>query len=262
VNAAQPGNAITGELPASIQGQLIAAEVGPDDAVYLQSREPAHLYVVREGKLKTVVLAGVSRDDTGHSIFHTNTGAGLACASCHGEGGDDAKTWTFDGKLARRTPSLLGTVGGTAPYHWDADFADLAALANEVYTKRMSGRALLPDQLAALKGWLEALPAPRRPPVDRALAAAGQALFEGKAACAECHSGPSFTNNATMDVGTGDVLQVPPLIGVGARLPLLHDGCATDLKMRFTQCATPAHGQTSGLSATEQDSLVGYLNTL
>ena len=255
--------------PAAVEGQLIAVEVGQDGTIFLQSRDPARLYVVRPGAsgeadaiLSTISLSDVSREDTGHTIFHTNSGGALACASCHGEGGDDAQTWNFNGTKPRRTPSLLGTVKGTAPYHWDADFPDLQALSHEVYTRRMSGRLLAPDQVSALQQWLEPLPAPKRPAVDAAARARGEALFLGKATCSTCHSGPSFTNNATVDVGTGMPLQVPPLVGVGARGPFLHTGCAATLTERFTKCATSAHGTTSNLTTAEIADLVTFLSSI
>jgi cytochrome c553 len=258
-------------VPAAVQGQIIAAEIGQDGTILLQSREPARLYFVQPGAsgvgsadaiVNSIVLSDVSREDTGHTIFHTNSGGSLACASCHGEGGDDAQTWNFNGTKPRRTPSLLGTVKGTAPYHWDADFPDLKALAHTVYTGRMSGPALADDQLAALRTWLEQLPAPKRPAVDPAALARGQALFVGKGACATCHSGPSYTNNETIDVGTGGKLQVPPLVGVGARAPFMHTGCAATLTERFTKCATSAHGATSNLTTSEVSDLVAFLNSL
>jgi mono/diheme cytochrome c family protein len=254
---------------AQIDGQLVAVEIRPDATIVLQSREPARLYVVSPGGqgqadkiLSTITLSDASREDTGHTIFHTNSGGSVACASCHGEGGDDAQTWNFDGTKARRTPSLLGTVKGTAPYHWDGDFPDLQSLSHEVYTRRMGGRLLASDQVAALRGWLEQLPAPKRPGVDSAARARGQALFQGKGTCSSCHSGPSYTNNATVDVGTGGPLQVPPLVGVGARAPLLHAGCAKTLTERFTVCATSGHGQTLNLTTVEISDLVTFLNSL
>ncbi len=257
---------LQGGQPAPVQGQIVSIEIGVDGTTYLQSREPARLYAIAPGLpdtiVQTVVLSDVSREDTGHTIFQTNSGGSLACASCHGEGGDDAQTWNFDGTKPRRTPSLLGTVKGTAPYHWDADFKDLEALAHEVYTGRMSGPVLASDQLAALKTWLEQLPAPRRPAVDPAAQARGQALFVGKAACGSCHSGPSYTNNETVDVGTGGPLQVPPLVGLGARSPFMHAGCAVTLTDRFTKCATSAHGSTSNLTTGEVSDLVAFLSSL
>jgi len=254
-------------VPAAVEGQIIAAEIGRDGTIFLQSREPARLYFVQpagqaDALLSTITLSDVSREDTGHTIFHTNSGGSLACASCHGEGGDDAQTWNFNGSKPRRTPSLLGTVKGTAPYHWDADFPDLQALSHEVYTRRMSGRLLAPDQVSALRDWLEPLPAPKRPAVDPAARARGEALFLGKATCSTCHSGSSFTNNATVDVGTGIALQVPPLVGVGARGPFMHTGCAATLTERFTKCATSAHGATSNLTPAEISDLVIFLSSI
>ncbi len=254
---------------ATIEGQLIATEVRQDGTILLQSREPARLYVVRPGGggngdvvLSSITLSDVSREDTGHTIFHTNSGGSVACASCHGEGGDDAQTWNFDGTKPRRTPSLLGTVKGTAPYHWDADFADLQALSHEVYTRRMGGRLLEHAQVSALQGWLEQLPVPRRPSVDSAARARGEALFQGKGACSSCHSGSAYTNNATVDVGTGARLQVPPLLGLGAHGPFMHSGCAKTLTERFTRCGTTAHGQTSGLTDDEIRDLVTFLEAI
>ncbi|MGA7120533.1 MAG: c-type cytochrome [Polyangiaceae bacterium] len=258
-----------GTQPAAIDAQVTATEILPDGTILLQSREPAALHFVSTGSdgqadslLTSVTLSETSREDTGHTIFHTNSGGAVACASCHGEGGDDAQTWNFGGVKPRRTPSLLGTVKGTAPYHWDADFADIQSLSHAIYTVRMSGRVLAPDQVSALQSWLEQLPPPKRPAGDSAAIARGQALFQGEAACASCHSGPSYTNNATVDVGTGARLQVPPLVGVGARLPIMHDGCAKTLADRFGACATPTHGQTTNLTGSQIGDLVAFMNSL
>lgn len=245
--------------------QLIAAEMRNNGDVIVQAREPAKLTIVAAGTArpsKSITLSDISRDDTGHDIFHASSGTGIACASCHGEGGDDAQTWNFDGTKPRRTASLRGTVKGTAPYHWDADFADLSSLTHEVYTRRMGGRVLDPALGVALKGWLEQVPAPRRPPVDEATRVRGKNLFDGKADCTSCHSGPSYTNNLTVDVGTGKSMQVPPLVGVGARLPVMHDGCAKTLTDRFTNCTNSLHGKTAGLTANEVNDLVTYLDSL
>jgi hypothetical protein len=51
--------------------------------------------------------------------------------------------------------------------------------------------------------------------------------------CNTCHSGPKLTNNLTLDLGTGGSFQVPPLVGVGWRTPLLYDGCAATIADRF-----------------------------
>jgi CxxC motif-containing protein (DUF1111 family) len=128
----------------------------------------------------------------------------------------------------------------------------------------MSGAPLSGDLRGALEGWVRAIPAPRAPSwVDAAAAARGQTLFESaQVRCASCHAGPSLTNNQTVDVGTGEALQVPPLVGVGWRAPFLHDGCAATLLDRFGSCATAGHGDTSSLTAANLGDLIAYLDSL
>jgi cytochrome c peroxidase len=128
----------------------------------------------------------------------------------------------------------------------------------------MSGAQLDPGQLGALESWVQAIPAPPSPSwVDPAAAARGRALFErADVGCTACHSGPKFTNNQTVNVGTGSAFQVPPLVGVGWRTPLLHDGCAATLPDRFGACSTPGHGATSSLAAQDISDLVSFLESL
>ncbi len=141
-----PGNASTPNLPTVFQfstcgdftsfatslgdpggaAQPVAVAFDPSSNLLVQTREPALLWVIdpSSGNKEAVRLASVSREDTGHDIFHIQAGAMIACASCHPEGRDDGHMWTLDGN-ARRTPSLSGTIKGTAPYHWPGDMKDL-----------------------------------------------------------------------------------------------------------------------------------------
>jgi hypothetical protein len=274
------GNSFQSQLAVG-NGPATALAFGPNGDLLVQTREPAALWVVPNvmatpdagsdgpvgiidsGTPWPIALSTVSKDDTGHDIFHTHAGALIACASCHPEGGDDGHVWLLDGNL-RRTPSLRGTIAGTAPYHWPGDEPDLAAIVKDVYVTRMSGAALATDQTAALSTWINAIPAPPAPTwVDASAAAAGRAIFQrADVGCSTCHSGPKFTNNATVDVGTGAAFQVPPLVGVGWRTPLLHDGCAATIADRFGACATPGHGNIASLSATDITNLTAYLETL
>jgi len=246
-----------------LNNQPIAVGYDADDNVVLQSREPASLWIETPSGPYVVPLSGESRRDTGHDVFHTQAGALIACASCHPEGGDDGHVWQLDGN-PRRTPSLRGTIAGTAPYHWPGDEPDLVALANDVYTKRMDGAPLDPGQMSALSGWVEKIPAPPAPSwVDANAAQRGKQLFfQPAVGCAGCHSGAKLTNNLTMNIGTGGSFQVPPLVGVGWRTPLLHDGCATTIADRFGRCATPQHGSIGSLSAQDISDLGTFLETL
>jgi cytochrome c peroxidase len=102
---------------------------------------------------------------------------------------------------------------------------------------------------------------------DAAAVERGWTLFNDPVvACATCHSGPRFSNNQTMLVGTGKAFQVPSLLGIGARAPYMHDGCAPTLKERFSSTKPcgggDMHGKTSQLSAPQIDDLVAYLESL
>jgi hypothetical protein len=233
-----------------------------DDTVLIQLREPARLVIGTSGAY--VDLSSDSRRDTGHAAFHGNTGAGIACASCHLEGGDDGHVWTFD-TGPRRTQTLRGGVFGTEPFHWNGDQVDFAHLLNEVFVKRMSGPILRSDQLAAMKAWVGAMPLIAKAPGDPAAIARGQAVFQDPSVgCATCHSGPKLTNNMTVNVGTGRPFQVPSLRGVIERPPFLHDGRAATLADRFdpTIGGGDLHGRTSELSSAQVADLIAYLSSL
>jgi mono/diheme cytochrome c family protein len=254
------------EIPSNTLQQPIAVAFDSKDDLLVQTREPAQLSIfssLSSGAATTISLSTTTREDTGYDVFHTQAGGMIACASCHPEGRDDGFVWTLNGDR-RRTPSLRGTIAGTAPYHWPGDEPNLNVLVNDVYTVRMSGATLAQSQMGAITSWVQNVSPPPAPSwVDAASAQRGKALFENASiGCATCHSGAKFTNNLTMDVGTGGNFQVPPLVGVGWSTPLMHDGCALTLADRFGACATPQHGSTASLSQQNVSDLVAYLETL
>ena len=120
--------------------------------------------------------------------------------------------------------------------------------------------------MTALATWIQKVPAPPAPSwVDPAAAARGAALFSrADVGCSRCHSGAKFTNNQTLDVGTGQAFQVPPLVGVGWRTPLFHDGCAQTIADRFGACSTPAHGNISTLTTQNISDMIndGFTNVI
>ena len=213
-----------------------------------------------------ITLSTISRSDTGHDLFHANAGSGIACASCHAEGTEDGRTWTFACEGTRRTQSLQIGLKGTEPFHWGGDEMDFTQLVNDVFVGRMSGPQLSAEQIGATLTWLDTQP--RRThtmPTDAAAIARGKALFNDAAhtACSTCHSGPSLTNNQTVDVGTGGMFQVPSLVGISTRGPYMHDGCAKTLRDRFGPCGGgDKHGVTSKLTQPQIDDLVTFLGTL
>jgi mono/diheme cytochrome c family protein len=254
-----------------IEGQATAVAFTPDGRVLAQSREPAFLAIISQAlgngtsTSERIDLGGASVADTGHSLFHRNAGTGIACASCHAEGGDDGHTWRFSGMGLRRTQSLHVGLAGSAPFHWAGDERDFRALVEDVMVGRMGGAKQTPERIAALESWLYALPAPPSPraAADEA-AQRGKLLFEGAAECSTCHSGVRLSSNETKDVGKGEPLQVPSLVAIAYRRPLMHDGCAEDLRARFDPACGGGdqHGKTSQLNQAQIDDLIAYLETL
>ncbi len=242
------------------RGQVVSVAFA-GDVPLLQYREPSSLVVGGRG----IELPGESVTDTGNTLFHLETSSGLACASCHPEGQEDGQTWHFAGFGPRRTQTLRGGLLGTEPFHWDGLETDFAALTGDVMQGRMGGPSLDETQNQALARYLDALPgmpapvAASTPSVER-----GKALFnDATVACATCHTGSRFSNDQTMDVGSRDgMLQVPGLIGLWARAPYLHDGCAKTLLDRFTTCDTGKHGAVNQLPSDDLRALSDYLETM
>jgi cytochrome c len=248
-------------------GQATAVAFASSYILAVQQREPAAISFVdlRTGTLRARLdLKQPSRFDTGHEMFHLRAGAGVACASCHAEAGDDSHVWSFQGIGARRTQNLRGGILGTEPFHWNGDMRDFSMLMQEVFVGRMSGFMPQNDQTDALAHWIDKQPALQTQAHDTTAAARGKQLFESDAVgCVGCHNGQHFSNNQAADVGTGAVLQVPSLLGVSFRTPLMHDGCAKTLADRFGSCGGgDKHGHTSQLSANQIDDLTAYLETL
>jgi mono/diheme cytochrome c family protein len=249
-------------------GDAIAVDFDGQGRVVVQTREPARLEIISH-RGGTIKLASDSRFDSGHALFHLATRNGLACASCHPEGGDDARTWRFAGIGPRRTQSLRGGIATTAPFHWDGDMRDLGHLMTEVFSSRMGGPLVANDHVQALGSWLDRLPAPPvSSPRDAMAVARGRVLFNDPVVgCAVCHSGAWFSNNQTVAVGTGRPFQVPSLRGIGGRAPYMHDGCASTLKERFRSTRETCgggdmHGKTSQLTEAQIADLVSYLENL
>ena len=246
--------------------QPIAVAFTPDGTLVVQSRQPSRLALFSTGDVRTIELGGEDRLDTGHEIFHRDAGAGIACASCHGEGGDDGHVWNFSTLGPRRTQSINVGLANTEPFHWSGDMADLNMLVSEVFVGRMGGVPQSDTRIGALAAWMFALQAPPPPRANNDEAAMrGKHLFESSAVgCTGCHSGEKLTNNKTVNVGTGEPLQVPSLVGIAYRAPFIHTGCASTLKARFDpECGGgDEHGKTSQLNDAEIDDLVAYLETL
>jgi mono/diheme cytochrome c family protein len=234
-----------------------------NDLVIYYPEMPALVVRAVAGARTTIVLPGEFGYDSGRQLFHAQTRIGLACASCHPEARDDGRVWEFEGSGKRRTQSLAGSILDRGPYHWVGDMANLGVLMDDVFANRMSGGEVTRSQKRSLGPWLDRVPAPAAPPAkDLTAVERGRDVFAA-AQCGSCHNGALFTNNQLVNVGTGGNFKVPSLLGVGARAPFMHTGCAATLRDRFGSCGGgDAHGVTSALTAAQTDDLVAYLESL
>lgn len=137
---------------------------------------------------------------------------------------------------------------------------------------------LVTDKLPALQAYQFSISAPAAPEgsYDPVAAAKGKLLFNGKANCATCHSGPRFT-----DVTNGGILhpqsasvavdkdyvnrsatkkwRVSPLKGIWQHPPYFHDGSASTL-LEVVEMYNQQNNL--GLSSTEKTDLAEYLKSL
>ncbi|MGF1465325.1 MAG: cytochrome-c peroxidase [Sandaracinaceae bacterium] len=202
------------------------------------------------------------RGSVGRGLF-TGAPAGIACASCHPAGGDDGHVWVFDPPGPRRNQDLRGGLMATAPYHWTGDQPDLVGVIEAAFTDRIGRPVSLEEQVEVAR-WLQSLPMPAGSAASPEAVARGHSLFASEeAGCASCHAGRHLTNNESTDLGDGLEVQVPSLLGVGARAPYLRDGCAATLEdvLRGDCFARPeVHG--GHLDEAQRADLVAYLRSL
>jgi len=181
---------------------------------------------------------------------------GLACASCHPDGGDDGLTWTTP-EGPRQTPMLAGRLVGTAPYGWDRGSGDLEAYIVET-VRRLRGNGLSSSDLSALASYVERLPAPPRRAAGE-LAALGREVFFAQG-CASCHEDAGGTDRRQHAVEPGtNAVDTPSLRFVAATAPYFHDGRYASLESLFTHSKM---GSVANLNADQKGALVAFLEAL
>jgi cytochrome c553 len=268
----------TVHTPPSEHTKLAAAVVkrGENDILHLVLTRGESLYISSAEAgfgADVITLVEDSPAHIGHTLFHGNTGTGIACASCHPEGGDDGQPWNFfkidarddaNAEFTRRTQNLRGGLEGKL--HWDGEFDNITGLMNDVFSSRMNGFEIVEQDADAIEHWLAQLepetgvtPAPDL----QFLATRGEQLFESTG-CAGCHSGAMFTDYQFYDVGTGGMRKTPTLRGVANKTRLMSDGCGYSFMDRFHEpCGGgDMHGDTANLSTEDKDALIAYLQTL
>jgi YVTN family beta-propeller protein len=196
----------------------------------------------------------------------------FSCASCHPNGGSDGLAWdlTRDGVGNFKNTKSLHGVKETGPYGW---LGSSPTLEDRVRGTLRTLHRYEPDDAEArdLAAYLASLPPLAPPPVkeaDQPVLARGKALFEGKARCSSCHSGPAFDDGKLHSVGTGtfpgeDRFNTPSLRGISRTAPYLHDSQAATLEEIFSKHnPRQQHGDAHQLTAEELRDLLVFLRSI
>jgi YVTN family beta-propeller protein len=273
--------------------------LSPDGTrLYVANRLDDNLAVIdtsTDKVISTIDLGGPRNVDAirrGERLFYTADFAfqgQFGCANCHLDATIDGLQWDLEpdgfGKDIVDNRSLEN-LAGTEPFKWNGGNADMPTECGPRTEKFFfRSQSFNQQQLTDLVTFVFSLPyRPNRsrlvteeltPAQDR-----GKAIFErtksksGKPIpesnqCATCHSGPKYTNQKQVDVGTGKstdrspVIDVPQLPNVAYSAPYLHDGSARSLEEIWTVFnPKDTHGVSNDLTKDELNDLIEYLKTL
>ena len=213
----------------------------------------------------------------------------FGCSNCHLDATIDGLQWDLEpdgfGKDIVDNRSLED-LAGTEPFKWNGGNSDMPTECGPRTEKYFFRSQSFGDrELTDLVTFVYSLPyRPNRyrlangeltPAQER-----GKAIFERtkskngnpiaeKNQCAYCHSGPKFTNQQQLDVGSGKATDRSPIVDVAHlrnvvySAPYLHDGSAQSLEEIWTVFnPKDTHGVSNDLTKDELNDLIEYLKTL
>jgi YVTN family beta-propeller protein len=296
------------DLSASANYVVARIPVGHNPRGVLLSKDATRLYVANRlddniavidtkanRVVSTIDLGGPKTIDPlrrGERLFFTADYAfqgQFGCSNCHLDATIDGLQWDLEpdgfGKDIVDNRSLED-LAGTEPFKWNGGNPDMPTECGPRTEKYFFRSQSFGDhELTDLVTFVFSLPyRPNRyrlpngelsPAQER-----GKAIFErttyknGKPIpqtnqCAYCHSGPKFTNQQQLDVGTGKPTDRSPLVDVAHlsnvvySAPYLHDGSARSLEEIWTVFnPKDTHGVSNDLTKDELNDLIEYLKTL
>ncbi len=299
---------LVNDLSASANFVMARIPVGHNPRGVLLSKDGKLLYVVnrlddnisvidtaKNKVIDTIDLGGPKNIDAlrrGERLFYTADYAfqgQFGCSNCHIDATIDGLQWDLEpdgfGKDIVDNRSLEN-LAGTEPFKWNGGNPDMPTECGprtEKYFFR--SQSFTAQDLTDLVSFVYSLPyrRNRNRPLNEELTAPqerGKRIFKrttsknGKPIpesnqCAYCHSGPKFTNQRQIDVGTGKltdrspVIDVPQLPNVAYSAPYLHDGSARSLEEIWTVFnPKDTHGVTNDLTKDELNDLIEYLKSL
>ncbi|MCP4809115.1 MAG: c-type cytochrome [Proteobacteria bacterium] len=222
-----------------------------------------------QGDRPTLSLTTTNQDlgqelELGRRLFQTaaesslsTPGSGVACATCHIDGGTDNNVWPLDGG-DRQTPALVSAV---APYTWTLQVDSIADEIHLTSVERMGGSGLTDEQADALAAWVDHLRPVDVPEQDADAVVRGEQVFS-HAGCASCHPAPTYTNGMSYALFGLDAVDTPSLLGLDATAPYLHDGRAETLADVIDLSADAGMGSVRGLDDQERADLAAFLASL
>src|SRR5579859_3164217 len=301
-------HAFANDLSASAEYVSARIPVGHNPRGVLLSPDGKRLYVANrlddnlavidtatEKVVSTIDLGGPKNVDAlrrGERLFYTADFAfqgQFGCSNCHIDATTDGLQWDLEpdgfGKDIVDNRSLE-SLAGTEPFKWNGGNPDMPTECGPRTEKFFfRSQSFNPQQLTDLVTFVYSLP--YRPNRYRSSSAEltpaqerGKALFERTKSksgapiadtnqCTHCHSGPKFTSQKQVDVGSGKltdrspVVDVPQLPNVAYSAPYLHDGSARSLEEIWTVYnPKDTHGVSNDLTKDELNDLIEYLKTL
>jgi YVTN family beta-propeller protein len=288
---------VTARIPVGHNPRGVA--ISPDGkSLYVANRLDDTISVIdisSERVVSTIDLGGPKNIDAlrrGERLFYTadfSFQGQFGCSNCHLDATIDGLQWDLEpdgfGKDIVDNRSLEN-LAGTEPFKWNGGNPDMPTECGPRTEKFFfRSQSFTQQQLTDLVTFVYSLPyRPNRyrltngeltPAEER-----GKAIFERMQTkkgspipeanqCTYCHSGPKYTNQKQIDVGTGKltdrspVIDVPQLPNVAYSAPYLHDGSAKSLEEIWTiYNPKDIHGVTNDLTKDELNDLIEYLKTL
>jgi len=299
---------LANDLSASARYVLARVPVGQNPRNIQLSPDGKKLYVAnrlddtisvidtaRSAVTSKIVLGGptpLAAERRGEALFYSSAfsfGHQFGCANCHLDGTFDGMSWDLEPDgfgIDIVDNRSLEDLKNTAPFKWNGGNPDLQTECGP-RTERFFFRSqgFRGNDLEDLVHFIKAIPLrPNRyrlpggemtPAQER-----GQAIFSRtikkdgtpipyQLQCFVCHTGPSYTNTASVDVGTGrasdrsPLIDTPQLTNVVNSAPYLHDGSARTLEEIWTVFnPEDKHGVTNDLTKDELNDLIEFLKTL
>ena len=228
----------------------------------------------------TVPLGGPANPDLvrrGEMVFYDadrSLHSWFSCHTCHTDGHTSGQVFDTRNDQSYGTPKLIPSLRGvaaTGPWTWHGWQTDLKdAMRRSLHESMNTEKPISQDDVESLAAYLASLDHPENSKAspDASPVQFGRQLFEGKAGCAKCHTGPTFTSVETYDGAVEDSkdrnkqYNPPSLRGVSTRRRFLHTGKARSLEQVLTKYHRPDDLVGESLNDQEVANLIAYLRSL